>query len=520
MSPPAAPREVLTVAEMAAADRAAVAAGIPEQALMEAAGAAVAQAAGARLPPGGRVLVLCGPGNNGGDGFVAARLLRAAGHAVRLAASQPVAAYRGAAGQAAQAWSGGTEALADLHGQAPADLVIDALFGAGLSRPLEGSAAAVARALNARGAAVLAVDVPSGVGGDSGEAPGGLALRALATVTFCRKKPAHLLLPGRELCGEILLADIGIPDSVVKALAPRTFEAGAWLAEGLPRRGPANHKYDFGYLLIRGGATMTGAARLAARAALRGGAGLVAVAAPPAALPVYATVAGSLILLPAEMPAAWVELLRDPRRNALLVGPGNGVTPETRATAEAALASGRSLVLDADALTVFAGEAPALAAQVRGPLVVTPHEGEFRRLFPELAGDKLARVRAAAKLLGAVVLLKGFDSVIAAPDGRAAINASAPAALAVAGSGDVLAGLIGALLAQGLPAFEAAALAAWLHGRCAEGAGRGLIADDLPEQLPALFAALEAAPPLPSGQPIAREFPSPHRHLESREQDS
>jgi NAD(P)H-hydrate epimerase len=270
-------------------------------------------------------------------------------------------------------------------------------------------------------------------------------------------------------------------------------EAGPWLAGLLPARRAASHKYDFGFLLIRGGASMTGAGRLAARAALRSGAGLVGLAAPAASLPVYATAAASLILLPAETPDDWIRLLGDARRNALLVGPGNGATAETRAAVEAALASGRATVLDADAITCFAGEAPALAAQVRGPLVVTPHEGEFRRLFPDLRGDKLARARAAARALHGVVLLKGADTVIAAPDGRAAINASGPPALAVGGSGDVLAGILGGLLAQGLPAFEAAALAAWLHGAAAEGAGRGFIADDLPDRLPAVFARLATA---------------------------
>ena len=488
-----APREVLTVAQMAAADRAAIAGGLDEVALMEAAAAAVTRRALELLSPGAAVLVLCGPGNNGGDGFAVARQLRARGHAVTLAATQPAAAYRGAAGVMAGRWEGAVEPLAAKHGERTDDLVVDALFGAGLNRPLEGSAAAVVAALNRRGARVLAVDVPSGVAGDSGEALGDLAAQAIATVTFCRKKPAHLLLPGRALCGEIAVADIGIPDAVVAALAPATCETGPWLAAGLPTRSAASHKYHFGTLLIRGGSSMTGAGRLAARAALRSGAGLVAVAAPASALPVYATAAASLILLPAETPDDWIDLLRDARRNALLVGPGNGATAETRAAAEASLASGRALVLDADAITVFAGEAAVLAAQVRGPLVLTPHEGEFRRLFPELAGDKLARARAAAAALGAVVLLKGADTVVAAPDGRAAINASAPPALAVAGSGDVLAGIIGALLAQGLPAFEAAALGAWLHGEAAQGAGRGFIADDLPERLPALFVRLECA---------------------------
>jgi NAD(P)H-hydrate epimerase len=215
------------------------------------------------------------------------------------------------------------------------------------------------------------------------------------------------------------------------------------------------------------------------------------VAAPAAALPVYATAAASLILLADD----WERLLEDKRRNALLVGPGNGVTPETRHAVEAALATGRATVLDADALGAFAGQAGALRRLIKGPAVLTPHEGEFQRLFPDLRGSKLERARAAAEATGAVVLLKGHDSVIAAPDGRAAINASAPASLAIAGSGDVLAGMVTAFLAQGLPAFEAAALGAWLHGKAAQGAGRGLIADDLPERLHRLLARLESPMP-------------------------
>jgi NAD(P)H-hydrate epimerase len=487
MQPPA-PFQLLSVAEMDAADRGAVEAGVPEARLMEAAGAAVASVARTLLPKRGRVRVLCGPGNNGGDGYVAARLLAEA-HDVRV---ETLGRPRGggAAAAAAEAWRGATAALAEEPREA--DLVIDALFGAGLARPLDALAAAAVRRLNEARTPVLAVDLPSGVAGDSGEALGGLAVRAAHTVTFCRRKPGHLLQPGRSLCGPVTVADIGIPEPVVEGLAPTLMEAGGWLLPLLPRRRWDSHKYALGYVLIRGGATMTGAGRLAARAALRCGAGLVAVSASAAALPVYATAADSLILLPEP----WESLLQDERRNALLIGPGNGLGKETRQAAEAALATGRATVLDADALGVFAGAADELASRIRGPVVLTPHEGEFGRLFPKLApglaGSKLERARRAAERLGAVVLLKGHDSVIAAPDGRAAINASAPPALAIAGAGDVLSGMVVALLAQGLPAFEAAALAAWLHGLAARGAGRGLIADDLPDRLPALFARLES----------------------------
>jgi len=485
------PFQLLSVAEMTAADRGAVEAGVPESRLMEAAGAAVAAVARTLLPGGGRLRILCGPGNNGGDGYVAARHLTET-HEVRVEAlGRPRAGSAAAA--AAAAWQGAVAPLQEQPGDA--ELVIDALFGAGLARPLDGPAAAAVRRLNEGRTPVLAVDLPSGLSGDSGAPLGGLAVQATRTITFCRRKPGHLLQPGRSLCGPVAVADIGIPESVLDRLAPKLMEAGGWLLPLLPRRRWDSHKYALGQVLIRGGATMTGAGRLAARAALRTGAGLVAVAAPAAALSVYAGAAASLILHEAEDAAAWAELLGDERRNALLVGPGNGVTTETRRAAEAALATGRATVLDADALGVFAGAPQDLAACIRGPTVLTPHEGEFGRLFPALAGSKLERARQAAMAVGAVVLLKGHDSVIAAPDGRAAINASAPPALAIAGAGDVLAGMVAAILAQGLPAFEAAALAAWLHGKAAQGIGRGLIADDLPERLPALFRQLESPQP-------------------------
>ncbi len=485
--------ELLTVAEMARADAAAVAAGVPGVELMENAGRAVAGAVRARHQPG-PVVVLCGPGNNGGDGFVAARHLAAAGWSVRLALLGARARLRGDAAHHAGLWEGPVEAVEEPGAAGLLDgagVVIDALFGAGLSRPLEGAARQVVEALASSRVPVVAVDMPSGVSGDSGAVLGEVAVRAACTVTFFRKKPGHLLLPGRQLCGEAIVADIGIPGSVLGEIAPRTFENGPGLwGDPYPWREPGDHKYRFGHALVLGGATMTGAGRLAARAALRAGAGLVTVACPPAALPIYALSMPSAIVAPLDSEADYRALLADARKNAVLLGPGNGVGGETRARTLAALAAEKATVVDADALTSFQDRPADLFGAVSGPCVLTPHEGEFGRLFPDLAGDKLGRARAAAAASGAVVLLKGADSAIAAPDGRAAINANAPAALATAGTGDVLAGLIVGLLAQGMPSFEAACAAAWLHGEAAAALGPGLIAEDLSEALPGVLKRL------------------------------
>ncbi|MFQ6017747.1 MAG: NAD(P)H-hydrate dehydratase [Kiloniellaceae bacterium] len=483
----------LSVAEMSRADAAAMARGVAGVGLMENAGRAVAEAARAHWQPC-PVVVLCGPGNNGGDGFVAARHLAAAGWPVRLALLGARDKLAGDAAHHAGLWDGPVEPLDPdlsarlLHG---AGLVIDALFGAGLSRPLDGTARAAAEAVNAAGRPVVAVDVPSGLSGDTGEALGGLAIKAARSVTFFRKKPGHLLLPGRMICGAVEVADIGIPDSVLADIAPKTAENGPALwGAAIPRRRLDSHKYRFGHVLIQGGAVITGAGRLAARAALRVGAGLVTVACSRESLPIYALSMPSLITAPAAGEADFAALLEDRRKNAVLIGPGNGVGAATRKRALAALGADKAVVLDADALTSFQRRPAALFDAIRGPCVLTPHEGEFGRLFPDLKGDKLTRARAAARQSGAVLLLKGADSVIADPDGRAAINANAPPELATAGTGDVLSGLVAGLLAQGMNAFDAACAAAWLHGEAAAAIGPGLIAEDLPEALTGVLRRL------------------------------
>jgi hydroxyethylthiazole kinase-like uncharacterized protein yjeF len=499
--------ELLTPAEMGEADRLTIAGGVAGIALMERAGAAVADEAARLAPSGGRVAILCGPGGNGGDGFVAARLLAARGYAVRLALLGDRAALRGDPALAAARWEG-PAAPAEGFEFSDADLAVDAIFGAGLSRDLDGAALRCVEAMNAfarAGKPVLSIDVPSGLDGETG-AVRGAAVEASASVTFFRLKPGHLLLPGRGLCGRLALAEIGSAPGALAAIAPRAFlnAPALWLA-ALPRPGATSHKYSRGAALaLTGAAHRTGAARLAARAALRIGAGLVTLASPLDAVAVNAAHSTAVMVAPFSGLAGFRDLLADARRNAILIGPGAGVGEETRALAAAALAepspAPRAIVLDADALTSFAGDASGLAALIAEQgraAILTPHEGEFARLFrgrPEIleAPSKLARARAAAAALQAVVVVKGADSVVAAPDGRASIGFDLPPTLATAGSGDVLAGFACGLLAQGMPAFEAASAAVWLHGAAARAFGPGLIAEDLPEALPGVLRALWA----------------------------
>ncbi len=490
MTNPAHDLALLTVAQMARADQLAVEHGASVDDLMEAAGHAVATVVAARFPRG-TILILCGPGNNGGDGFVAARVLAARGRRVRVAMLGPQDRYRGAAANALARWTGPREAAtpALLKG---ADVIVDALFGAGLSRSLDGDALALVQALGMSGKPVIAIDVPSGLDGDTGAVRGAVAA-AVASVTFFRKKPGHLLLPGRLLCGHVSCAEIGLPAAVLTQIAPRIREnAPALWRDAWAPPAASGHKFSRGHALITAGEVLTGAARLAARAALRVGAGLVTIAAPATSL--TALRAGDAAVMVEELGehAAFAQRLADPRRNAVLLGPGNGADAALRARVLCALASGRGVVLDADALTAFAGRAGELIAAISGPVVMTPHEGEFARLFA-LEGDKLSRALRAAAQSGAVILLKGADTVVAHPDGRAVINANAPPDLASAGSGDVLAGAIVGLMAQDLDPFAAACAAAWVHGAAGAELGAGLIASDLPEAIAQVMRRLRHA---------------------------
>ncbi|MBT5779045.1 MAG: NAD(P)H-hydrate dehydratase [Rhodospirillaceae bacterium] len=486
-------REILSVEQMNAADAAAIALGTPGIVLMENAGAAITREIRKRWQPCS-VSVLCGPGNNGGDGFVVARLLKAAGWPVRLALLGTTENLKDDAAAAAAKWDGEVAAL-DRAVLDDAELVVDALFGAGLTRALDGQARDAVEEVNRLRLPCVAVDVPSGVHGDSGQVLGA-ALKADLSVTFCRRKAAHLLLPGRQLAGDVIVADIGIADKVVEKLGVTLQEntPAEWLRD-YPWAKLTGHKYDRGHALVIGGAAASsGAARLAARGALRIGAGLVTLAAPEAALDVYAAQLTAVMVAPLEQ---LDRHLGDQRKNAVLIGPGCGIGSETRDRVSAILAAKRACVLDADALTSFESEPNQLFAMINSDVVLTPHEGEFRRLFgaadgvPD-GGDKVRRARGAAERSGAVVIFKGGDTVIAAPDGRAVINTNAPADLATAGAGDVLAGFALGLLAQGMGAFESACAAVWLHGAAANRFGPGLIAEDLSEKLPGELAKLKS----------------------------
>ena len=492
--------ELLTTDEMAQADRLTIAGGVPGIALMEAAGIAVADAAGALQ--GKRVVVVAGPGNNGGDGFVAARHLAERGYAVRVSFVGERAKLKGDAATASTRWSGPVDAAApeQLKG---CDIIVDALFGAGLDREVTGQARAMIEAMNASGVPVVAVDLPSGINGTTGGVMG-VAVNANNTVTFFRKKPGHLLLPGRLHCGVLTVADIGIPGKVLDAIKPTTFANGPalWGAR-FPVPQADGHKYARGHaVVVSGGLATTGAARLAARGALRAGSGLVTIASSTEAFAVNAAASLAVMVRPVDGAAELAGFLGDRRRNAVLLGPGGGVGEATRQQVLAALASEAAVVLDADALTSFADAPEALFAAIKkraeGGVVLTPHDGEFSRLFKSInylskVSSKLEKARLASRESGAGVLLKGADTVVAAPDGRASISDNAPPWLATAGAGDVLAGIIAGLMAQGMEGFEAASAAAWLHGEAAAAFGPGLIAEDLPEALPGVYRRLFAA---------------------------
>lgn len=477
--------EILSVAEMGAADRAAIAAGTPGSVLMERAGLAVAEAIIERFPVQPCV-ILCGPGNNGGDGYVVARRLAGAGWPIRTA-SLDRGRLAGDAAQASRRWNGQDEPCRP-EALGGAGLVVDALFGAGLTRRLEGAALEALVAAHEAALPIVAVDLPSGLPGDLA-APLGWAPACVLTVTFHRKKPAQVLEPGRSLCGEIVVADIGLGP----VEGARLWENGPelWL-ERFPWPGASAHKHSRGSLVVvSGGMSHTGAARLAARGGLRIGAGLVTVLSPPDAVLVNASHLEAVMLRafanPGELAVAAA------RAKAAVIGPAAGVSPATRANLLALAETEAALVVDADALTVFREEPERLFEALDGADVLTPHPGEFERLFPGLlaeAPERITAARRAAERAGAVVLLKGPDTVIAAPDGRAAVNANGSPWLATAGSGDVLAGFIAGLLAQGMEAFEAAAAGAWIHAEAGRAFGPGLIAEDLPDLAPRVLKEL------------------------------
>lgn len=496
--------ELLTPAEMAMVDRFAAENGPHDgRALMRNAGAAVAAAVLERFPDAEHVAVLCGPGNNGGDGYVVARKLAEAGVSVEVFALVPPRPGGDAAAVADECPVAPRAATS--FDAARFDLIVDGLFGAGLDREIDGEAAELIERVNRSGKAVVAIDLPSGISGKSGQVMGH-AFSAELTVTFFRKKPGHLLYPGRARCGSLILADIGIPDAALHDIAPK-------LRENSPRFWPdavatpdeTTHKYRRGHCAVfSGGPSSTGAGRLAAMAALRSGAGAVTVLSPPEAVLVNATHLTAIMLRRVADMDHLTEFVRERKPSSYVLGPGFGVGEKARDFALALLANDSAmpayggLVLDGDGITAFAEnpqplfDAASEAATGGGSrLVLTPHEGEFRRLFPDLADDhalsKVEKAREAALRATAVVVYKGPDTVVAAPDGRAVINTNATSWLATAGSGDVLAGALGGLLAQGVPGFDAAAAAVWLHAEAGNLAGSRLTAEDLPDMLPGAF---------------------------------
>ncbi|MFM7027691.1 MAG: NAD(P)H-hydrate dehydratase [Chakrabartia sp.] len=449
---------VLTAAEMRAAEAAAIAQGASVNQLMDRAGSALAEAVW-RFGGGQPVLILCGPGNNGGDGYRAAQRLKARGLDVRVAAPAPPATD--VAKRAALTWGG---AVAPFASAAAAPVLLDCLFGTGLSRPLEAEVKAVLQRLRAEARFVIAADLPSGVGSDDGSDLG--AIPADLTLALGALKPAHVLQPAAALCGHVRCADIGV-----------SAQSGARVIvrPQLPFPNAADHKYRRGLVTVIAG-EMAGAAGLCASAVARSGAGYVVLAGdgPYPGLP--------LAIVPRTVEAA----LAEGRMKALVIGPGLGRSTAARDLVARVLALPVPLVLDADALHLLTPEDLLGRA---APTLLTPHEGEFAALFGALPGSKLDRARVAAAACGAVVLLKGADSVIAAPDGQARLSAGASPWLATAGTGDVLAGVAAAMLARGLGALDAAEAAVWLHGRAAALAGPGLIADDLLAALPAALVA-------------------------------
>lgn len=448
-------RPILTAAEMRAAEARAIAAGTPAQVLMDRAGLGVAEAAwrfAGPLP----VLILCGPGNNGGDGYVTARYLRDRGMDVRVAALGDPRTEAAIAARAA--WNGPVGSLDDAR---PAPLIVDALFGTGLTRGLEPALSRRLCDLASAARISVAVDLPSGVDTDSGAVLGDVPAFDL-TVTFAALKPAHLLQPAAALCGRVATVDIGVDAEAMLTAIGRP---------DIPAPGPNDHKYTRGMVAVVGG-SMPGAGELAAMSAAYAGAGYVLLLererrfAPPNAI-VRKDVA--------DLPNA----LADDRIGAVVVGPGLGRAADSRWALQTALGSGRPLVIDGDGLHPSSDQKHFAASTI-----LTPHEGEFRAMFPDLEHEsKVDRARAAAARSGALIVYKGADTVVAAPDGRAAIAGDASPWLSTAGTGDVLAGAIGAMLARGMAPFDAARAGVWLHADAARRAGRAFVADDLARHL-------------------------------------
>ena len=489
---------ILSSQQMKEAEKAAAKGKTQSFTLMQRAGKAVADEIGARYEKQD-ILVLCGPGNNGGDGFIAAAALKKKNWPVTIACAVDIHDLQGDASRAAEGWNGEIIPFDELE-LPESGLIVDAVFGTGLSRDVDGVIADLLVALRECECPVIAIDLPSGAEADTGMCQF-MTPQAELTITFGWKKPAHVLMPARLACGEIIVADIGIGEDVLEPLGPFLLEnspENGWGVD-IADKSLSAHKYDHGHVVVLGGRVMTGAGCLASVAALRAGAGLVSVVSYPDAASTYRAYCPSLMVETISELARFKEHLKDIRRNVVLMGPGAGQDHPAalkKAVFDAVQSDpSRICVLDADALTVFADDHRTFIKALGGHCILTPHEGEFARIFPDIdpTASKLERAYAAARKSGAVIVLKGADTVIASPDDRMVVNTTGTGWLATAGTGDVLAGMIAGLAARRiLDPFDAACAAVWLHGKIAENYGPGLIsadmADKLPEALKNLFS--------------------------------
>lgn len=496
--------ELLTTEEMIRAEKLAMENGTSSLILMENAGNGVAEDVVKRFARGMKVVVLCGPGRNGGDGFVAARRLRERGYHIRLALLGEKEKLPSESREMAKRWDETIEPMTPdcLDG---AQLIVDAIFGSGLKDEVRDMPAQMIEDVTRRNLPVVAVDMPTGVDATSGQILG-TAFKAVSTVSFYRRKTGQVLYPGRIYCGDVTTVDIGIPASVMKEVGPRAFsdQPDLWL-KYYPRLKLVGHKYDRGHaVIVSGEMERTGAARLGARAALRMGAGVVTLASSKSAFYINAAQLTSIMVDAFDDPAGLGDLLSDERTTAVLIGPGAGISEETQHNVAAVLGSACAAVIDADGLTAFEEDPSALFDQIKyrePPVILTPHEGEFTRVFPDLMEEpsKLERARAAAETSGAVIVLKGPDTIIAAPNGVAGLIENAPPWLATAGTGDVLAGIITGLLAQGMDALDAAMAGVWIHGETAREIGPGMISEDMADLLPKIVRRLDERADLFSG---------------------
>lgn len=484
---------VLTADDARSLDERAMDLGISGYELMQNAGKAVAEMLayyiGTPLEAPQPIIILCGPGNNGGDGFVAAQFLKEWGYLVSLRCSVGIDTLTGDAGTAAEEWDGSVDAF-DTKNFGDSAAIVDCLFGVGLNKPIEGDVAEIITEVNAADTFVLSVDIASGLDANTGQ-PNGDCIKADATITFNFKKPAHLIAPGRFLSGgsdNIHVAAIGVPIAAIVDLETNISEnlPSLW-GRAFPFSGPQTHKYDRGHMLVLGGREPTlGASRLASIAGLRTGAGLVTLAAPTETYAVQASALMDVMVRRFDSSFGFMGIVNDPRIRAVLIGPGSGLGEKTVELIQHVGAKDKKLVLDADALTSLVGRTDLISKLKAGEVVLTPHEGEFAKLFPtiEVNEDRIQAAREAAKATRATIVLKGVSTIVAAPDGRVSIATNAPAWLSIGGTGDVLSGIICGLMTQGMPAFEAASAGVWIHGEAGMRAGRGLIASDLLDVIP------------------------------------